>query len=73
MEGHPTGFPLLAQDTVVTFEDDANSTYPVAIPRQGHTDREVRAVAYRWACKLVSEGTWKPYGELRYVGIEAAL
>lgn len=56
-------------DTRVTFTDEAGIEWTVDIPRQGHTDREVRTVAYRWACKQIASGEWRPYGELRYVRI----
>jgi len=65
-EPAPPGRALAPADTLVTFTDGAGVEYPVAVPRQGHTNREVRAVAYRWACKQVAEGVWRPHGELRF-------
>lgn len=65
--------PKLVQDTLVVFEDYAGTEYPVALPRSGHTDAEVRSVAYRWACHQIAEGAWKPHGELRYVRIGGVL
>lgn len=59
----------MVQDVVVTFVDAAGTEYPVAIGREGHTDAEVRSVAYRWACHQVAEGVWRPHGELRYRSI----
>lgn len=56
-------------DTLVIFIDDAGTEYPVAIPRLGHTNREVRTVAYRWACRQVADGVWTPYGDLHYRSI----
>lgn len=58
--------PLIA-DTVVVFVDAIGMEYPVALPHHGHTNREVRAVAYRWACQEVASGKWRPAGELRYL------
>lgn len=53
-------------DTLVVFTDDAGAEYPVALPRLGHSDRDVRTVAYRWACRQIAAGEWRPHGELRY-------
>lgn len=61
--------PPPVQDTIVVFADAAATEYPVALPRQRRTDFEVRAVAYRWACKQIADGVWTPYGELRYRSI----
>lgn len=61
-----------ARDTVVAFVDDSGREYRVALPRDGHTDREVRTVAYRWACKKIAEGEWSPHGELTYLWIRRA-
>lgn len=63
----------LEQDTLVVFTDRTGTEYPVALPRVGHTDLEVRAVAYRWACREIAMGHWKPVGELRYRSIGGAL
>lgn len=63
----------LVQDTLVTFVDHTGKEYPVALPRQGHTDSGVRSVAYRWACRQVAEGTWRPAGELRFLSIGGSL
>jgi hypothetical protein len=60
-------------DTLVTFVDDAGTEYPVAIPRLAHTNREVRTVAYRWACRQIAEGVWTPYGDLHYLKVGATL
>lgn len=57
-------------DTCVVFADDAGTEHPVAIPRLGHTNAEVRFVAYRWACHQVATGVWTPTGELRYRRLE---
>lgn len=65
--------PKLEQDTLVVFVDGADTEYPVALPRQGHTDTEVRAVAYRWACRQVAEGAWTPYREMRFRSIGGVL
>lgn len=59
-------------DTVVIFTDHERE-YRVAVPRQGHTDGEVRMVAYRWCCKQVAEGEWTPRGELRYLSMAPLL
>lgn len=57
-------------DAAVIFTDDAGTSYACALPRLGHTNREVRAVAYRWACQKIADGDWQPYGELHYLRIE---
>lgn len=59
--------PGFAPDTLVVFVDADSVEYPVAIPRQGHTDREVQTVAFRWACRQVAEGVWRPRGELAFL------
>lgn len=56
-------------DTVVTFTDDAGTEYRCQTVRLGHPDQAVIAVAYRWACKQVSEGEWSPHGQLRFRSI----
>lgn len=63
----------LVQDHVVTFVDEVGTSYPVALPRDGHTDREVRTVAFRWACKCVAEGDWRPHGELVFLSLKRVL
>lgn len=63
--------PLVA-DTLVVFVDDHGTEYPVALPRHGHANREVRAVAYRWACQEIARGKWRPWGELRYLRMGAS-
>ena len=60
-------------DTVVVFADDAGTEYRCQTLRLGHTDREVIAVAYRWACWHVAEGEWRPHGCLRYVRVGGVL
>lgn len=59
-------------DTVVIFVDDAGVEYAVASWRLGHTDREVRAVAYRWACHKIDTAEWHPYGEIRFRSLRPA-
>lgn len=69
---HNPGAPMALQipaDTLVVFTDDAGTEYRCQTVRLGHTDREVRAVAYRWACKQVAEGAWMPHGELAFRSI----
>lgn len=56
-------------DTLVVFVDEAGTEHPVAIPRQDHTNAEVRTVAYRWACKQIAEGVWRPAGCLAFRSI----
>lgn len=58
--------PRVEADTLVTFVDEVGTEHSIAVPRLGHTDREVRHVAYCMACKNVAELTWKPVGELRF-------
>lgn len=53
-------------DTLVTFLDDAGTEYRCQTLRLGHTNAEVAAVAYRWACRQVAEGAWTPHGCLRF-------
>lgn len=60
-------------DTLVVFEDRAGTEYPVAIPRQGHTDAEVCAVAYRWACRQIADGVWRPHGVIDLLRIGPGL
>jgi len=56
----------------VVFADDLGIEYRVELPREGHSDREVRAVAYRIACQQIAAGKYHPHGELRYVSIGPA-
>lgn len=63
----------LVQDTLVVFVDVAGTEYPVALPRAGHSDADVRSVAYRWACKQIADGVWKPHGELRFRSIGGSI
>jgi hypothetical protein len=64
------GDPRTVQpDTLVVFADGDGVEYVCAIPRLGHTDREVRAVAYRWACQKIADAEWPVHGELRFVRI----
>lgn len=60
-------------DTLVAFTDDAGTEYRCQTMRLGHTDAEVTAVAYRWACKQVAEGEWAPHGCLRFLRIAGIL
>lgn len=72
-EPTPPRVIALPADTVVTFEDAAGAEYRCQTLRMGHTDGDVIAVAYRWACKQVAEGEWMPHGCLQYVRIGALL
>jgi hypothetical protein len=63
----------LPPDVIVYFADDAGTEYACASWRLGHTDREVRAVAYRWACEKIAAAEWHPHGELHYVRIGGGL
>lgn len=60
-------------EVIVVFVDDAGAECRVSVPRQGHTDTEVRMVAYRWACKQIAEGNWHPHGELRFQRLGGAM
>jgi hypothetical protein len=56
----------------VVLLDAVETPYHVDVPRDGHTDNEVRSVAYRWACKEIAEGKLRPAGELRFARITSA-
>jgi hypothetical protein len=58
--------PTPPPDTLVIFRDRTDVEYVCAVHRLGHTDSEVRAVAYRWACGKIANGDWHPHGELRF-------
>lgn len=60
-------------DTLCVFIDDAGVEYRFSVPRLGHTDREVRAVAYRWICKQIADGKAQPYGEVTFVRLGSNL
>jgi hypothetical protein len=72
MGGSMTGPPSVP-DTLVIFTDAVNAEFRVMLPRDGHTDADVRTVAYRWACKQVADGVMKPYRELVYRSIGSTL
>jgi hypothetical protein len=56
-------------DTIATFLDGEGGEFTVALSRSGHTDWEVRSVAYRWACHKVASGDWQPHGELCFLNL----
>lgn len=56
-------------DVRVTFTDGVSQDFQVDLPRQGHTDHEVVAVAYKMACGKIYVGEWYPQRELRFVSI----
>lgn len=60
-------------EVIVVFVDDADAECRVSVPRQGHTDRDVVTVAYRWACKQIAEGNWHPHGEIRFQRLGGAM
>lgn len=74
MSGGTPNRPLQAPaDTLVAFTDDAGTEYRCQTLRLGHTDTEVIAVAYRWACQRVALGEWHPHGCLRFLRIGGIL